>query len=133
MAVAHATMTAVQLAVSGRGVGTVSWAALLALNVPIPAAFAVALRHRLSSMDRQRATIDRVFRTAAARGRIDVRLSSSAFLVPVDEVVCMGLRYGYQRVATQASATAHARYLHFARPADAGLGHYGTADRETAG
>jgi hypothetical protein len=112
---AYGTVTAVQSAVSGDGLGSVSWVVLIALMVPIPAVFAIAFRHRLASLGRQRAAVERVFRRAAARGWPEERVSAAAFLVPVDEVVCSALRHGYYRATPHAGDAARNRYLYFVR------------------
>ncbi|MCF2533973.1 hypothetical protein [Yinghuangia soli] len=106
-----------QVAVQGgRGFGHLGWPAFAALNVPVPLLFLVVFRRRLRPLARQRAALDALFRGAAARGKPEVRLPFTAFLVPVDELVGTALRHGYRYDGTRSPrGPRHATAAYFVR------------------
>lgn len=118
MVVAHAAVTAAQLTVYGRGVGTLSWVAVLALNVPVTGAVVGTFRHRFKPLGRQRALVDSRFRAAATRHRREVRIPAAVFLVPVDEVIRSGLRYGYHYTGPRSARDGHGPGMCFVRQTD---------------
>lgn len=101
MAVASTGLMSLQLAWHGRGFGQLSWAAFAALNLPAPAVFLAVFRRRLAPLQRQRARLDTMFGMAATCRAPYVRIPFADFLMPVDEIVRIGMSHDYHYLGTR--------------------------------